>query len=475
MNTLNSFRKKILLSTTLFFSAIITINSSTAFARPAPASGKYTIHWYSGDWGNGRLWSDDDRSKNQQYSKDLGSNKNKLNAFEVCNNMDQDGWFRVEVFEGQGYTGVSRKHEFWTSKNDCKLINLHDYFKNIIRSVKYQGRTDKTGATLDISSTAHQNNSSCHRHWAAGLLSHMVESAGDKFADNSSTINQYDSDFLKYREFWPRLWTKCHYSTLWNDLMNTAELFSVSTTEHDGSTGQTHALVAIADNTAWVTFPGADTDASFKSGYKGGYKAWPSASSGEDVHEYYYDEWTALKNQVSTWLTDNTSSYSNVLITGHSRGGVLAQYMVAELADQLADVRMVVFGSPNAGNKAFIENWCDKSHLATRFYVTHGQYKGIDLLKHGDYEDIITRNKVDVSNTTFPWLNFLAGGTYKPRGMSRTTENYVTGYCDNLNKYRIKASYTGNGLFWQEYAFQIHGMSHYLTALEKEFKDNVDL
>ena len=191
----------------------------------------------------------------------------------------------------------------------------------------------------------------------AALLSRMVE---------KGTKSEQDAAFLESTQYWPDLWEVYHNSDTWTKMMNNATLFTQSTTEYDRSTGKTYALVTISDRVAWLAFPGVSTDANMDSGIHGAFITWPrsaNADPNKDVHAYFYGEWTKLRdNGLAAWFQDHKSAFDKLIVAGHSKGGVLSQYFMADYAPLLPDkiIHFVAFGSPNAGSEAFIQEWANR-------------------------------------------------------------------------------------------------------------------
>ncbi|MCB0524855.1 MAG: hypothetical protein KDC86_10035, partial [Saprospiraceae bacterium] len=123
----------------------------------------------------------------------------------------------------------------------------------------------------------------------AALLSRMVE---------KGTKSDQNSAFLESTQYWPQLWEIYHNSDTWTKMINNATLFTRTTTEYDGSSGNTYALVTISDRVAWLAFPGVSTDANLESGIRGGFITWPwngNTNPGKDVHSFFYQEWLNLR------------------------------------------------------------------------------------------------------------------------------------------------------------------------------------
>ncbi|MCB0535734.1 MAG: hypothetical protein KDD14_26250, partial [Saprospiraceae bacterium] len=185
----------------------------------------------------------------------------------------------------------------------------------------------------------------------AALLSRMVEK-GVKSPD--------EGDFLGPVGYWQDLWDRVSSTETWEKMMNQAVLITKSTKEYDGSTGKTYALLTLSEGVAWLAFPGVSTDANLESGSKGGFITWPghgNTDTGKDVQQYFYAEWKSLEAPVTQWLNNNRSNFDKLIVTGHSKGGVLSQYFLADYADDLSDkdIHFTAFGSPNGGSEAFIQ------------------------------------------------------------------------------------------------------------------------
>ena len=164
-----------------------------------------------------------------------------------------------------------------------------------------------------------------------------------------------------------------------------------------------------------------------------------------------------------------------MIVTGHSKGGVLAQYFIADYAGELSDkvIDLTVFGSPNAGSEFFIKTWAAAPNLRrAKFYTTYGKYSRF-LASTLTIHDIITWKEVDLDRydvfMAIPELFGFDMDKYYPRGLSRSTDKYVTDYAFNLHRQKIKASsgsYTDD-VIRELYAQRIHDDSYYISALKK--------
>ncbi|MCB9315403.1 MAG: ricin-type beta-trefoil lectin domain protein, partial [Lewinellaceae bacterium] len=305
----------------------------------------------------------------------------------------------------------------------------------------------------------------------AALLSRMAE---------KGTKSDQNAAFLESTQYWPDLWEKYHNSDTWTKMMNNATLFTRSTTEYDGSSGKTYALVTIADRVAWLAFPGVSTDANLESGVRGGFITWPwngNTDPSKDVHSFFYQEWLNLRaHGLETWFQDHNSAFDKLIVTGHSKGGVLSQYFMADYAPLLSDkiVHFVAFGSPNAGSEAFIQEWVNRPNLKrVKFYTTQGQY----VKAFGNkvtVDDMITYKELTV-NAAFYYSNadILHEITVYPRGLSRAADQYVTDCSSKLQRQYLQVAEGQYNLtklpVWEAYAKRIHDDSYYLSGLESAY------
>ena len=306
----------------------------------------------------------------------------------------------------------------------------------------------------------------------AALLSRMVE---------KGTKSDQNAAFLESTQFWPQLWDLYRNSPTWTTMMNNATLFTRSTTEYDGSSGKTYALVTIADRVAWLAFPGVSTDANMNSGIHGGFITWPwngNTDPNKDVHGFFYGEWLNLRaNGLEAWFQDHGSAFDKLIVTGHSKGGVLSQYFMADYAPLLSDkiIHFVAFGSPNAGSEAFIQEWANRPNLKrVKFYTTRGQYKKAFGNKV-TVDDMITYEELTI-NAAFYYSNadILHEITVYPRGLSRAAGQYVTDYSNRLQRQYLQVdegvySLQENLPIWEAYAKRIHDDSYYLSGLENAY------
>lgn len=205
---------------------------------------------------------------------------------------------------------------------------------------------------LSLPSRIHTQGTIPYQDEYAALLARMVEQG--KSAP--------DDEFLEPVQYWQHLWNRVSNSATWHQMMKNATLITKSTTEYNGSTGETYALLTYSDGVAWVAFPGVSTQANMESGYKGGFDTWPgngNKDAGKDVHHYFYREWKLLENPVTQWLNARRDQFDKVIVTGHSKGAVLAQYFLADFGDDLPDktLHFTAFGAPNGGSQPFILSW----------------------------------------------------------------------------------------------------------------------
>lgn len=306
----------------------------------------------------------------------------------------------------------------------------------------------------------------------AALLSRLVEK-GVKSPDQG--------DFLGPVEYWQSLWDRVSNTDTWTQMMDNAVLITKNTTEYNGSTGKTYALLTRSGDVAWLAFPGVSTDANMQSGAKGGFITWPgngNTDAAKDVHQYFYAEWKALEGAVIQWLASNKANYSKLIVTGHSKGGVLSQYFLADYGDDLGDkaIHFTAFGSPNGGSEAFIKVWAGRSALKrAKFYTTYGDYKRPDsgsaylIWKTVSIDDIISWKEADEMGGLLS--AFGSGEKYYPRGLSRIADKYVAEYAANLSWQKIK---TSSGSFpdyatKEAYALTIHDDSYYLSGMQDAY------
>lgn len=313
----------------------------------------------------------------------------------------------------------------------------------------------------------------------AGLLARMVEKGVD---------SPTKGDFLGPVAYWQDLWDRCKQSDTWTQLMNNAQLISKSIKESDGSTGTTRALLSVSDHVAWIAFPGVSTDANLQSGKDGKFITWPgrgNTDSQKDVHEYYYAEWKALQGEVTAWLSKQT--FDKLIVTGHSKGGVLSQYFLADYADQLADkvIHFTAFGTPNAGSKAFVQTWAAASNLKRiKCYTTRGSFVNIGSPggiigslfgadNSEEVDDLITWQEAQAS-VSLPGviMSIDVGETYYPRGLSRSVGNYLTDYSSKITRQILTVS-SDEGISKEEYAVKIHDDSYYLSGLQDNAIDPI--
>ncbi|MCB9283888.1 MAG: ricin-type beta-trefoil lectin domain protein [Lewinellaceae bacterium] len=307
----------------------------------------------------------------------------------------------------------------------------------------------------------------------AALLSRMVE---------KGTKSDQNAAFLESTQYWSTLWNAYHNTDTWTTMMNNATLITRSTTEYDGSTGKTYALVTIADRVAWLAFPGVSTDANLDSGVHGGFITWPwngNTDPGKDVHSFFYQEWLNLRaHGLETWFQDHNSAFDKLIVTGHSKGGVLSQYFMADYAPLLSDkiIHFVAFGSPNAGSEAFIQEWANRPNLKrVKFYTTQGQYEKFGGSKV-TVDDMITYKDLTV-NAAFYYSNIdiIHEITVYPRGLSRAADKYVSDCSGRLQRQYLQVAGAKYDLLTlpvrEAYAKRIHDDSYYLSGLESAYFD----
>lgn len=222
----------------------------------------------------------------------------------------------------------------------------------------------------------------------AALLSRMIEKGYATYQNN---------DFLGPVAYWQKLWDRVNGSSTWIQLMDNIVLRQAQRTEYNGSTGITKVLLTRSDRVAWIAFPGVGENdaANLESGTTNDFPKWRGHSD-MDVHQYYFNEYEGLKPQIATWLATHKNEFDKVIVTGHSKGGVLSQYFLADFLDLYPNKRfhLVAFGSPNSGNENFINYWANKSNLIRAvFYTTQGKYYRF-LASNPTISDVITYNSI---------------------------------------------------------------------------------
>jgi len=304
------------------------------------------------------------------------------------------------------------------------------------------------------------------------LLSRMVE---------KGVKSPNDGDVLGPVKYWQDLWNSCSSTDTWTQLLANAQLITQTVTEYDGSKGTTYALVSRSDRVAWVAFPGVSTNANLKSGEKSGFIKWPDKTNfnnNADVHQYFYKEWQTLRDGgLATWLQNNKGQFDKIIVTGHSKGGVLAQYFVADYARVMPAklIHLIAFGSPNSGSEEFIEAWSRIPNLArAKFYTTQGKYKPdpspLDPFPSSStQDDLITWKEAPGFSMEVFTLTVGGGGTVYPRGLSRPVDNYLTDYYYRLDRQYLPVSADGKSK--EDFALTIHDDSYYLSALQQAYKD----
>lgn len=304
------------------------------------------------------------------------------------------------------------------------------------------------------------------------LLSRMVE---------KGVKSPNDGDVLGPVKYWQDLWNRCSSTDTWTQLMANAQLIALPVTEYDGSKGTTYALLSRSDRVAWLAFPGVSTNANLKTGEKSGFIKWPNKTNFNnqaDVHEYFYKEWQTLRDGgVATWLQNNKSQFDKIIVTGHSKGGVLAQYFVADYAWVMPakTIHLVAFGSPNSGSKEFVQAWSRIPNLArAKFYTTRGTFKPAPSILNPvpgstTLDDLITWKEAPGFSMEVFTLTVGGGGTVYPRGLSRPVDNYLTDYYYRLDRQILPVSASGKSN--EDFALTIHDDSYYLAGLQQAYKD----
>lgn len=311
----------------------------------------------------------------------------------------------------------------------------------------------------------------------AALLSRMAE---------KGIKSPADGDFLGPVKHWQDLWDRVSVTATWLEMMDHAVLITKNTTEYDGSTGKTYALLTYSEGVAWLAFPGVSTDANMASGTHSDFITWPGGNNTDQnktVHRYFYKEWKLLKSSVSVWLTENGREFDKLVVTGHSKGGVLAQYFLADYADELSDktIHFTAFGSPNGGSGDFIKTWASYANLdRIKCYTTKGTYEsGItsgDMISatlnplgnsggSTTVHDVITWEEAHAISLDMIGYTYDAGAIYYPRGISRKVDTYLTDYDAKIQRQEIDAGSFGASS-QTEFAWKIHDDSYYLAAMQ---------
>lgn len=307
-------------------------------------------------------------------------------------------------------------------------------------------------------------NADCHDHEYGLLLARVVREA-------TNTIRQYDisEDDIQSTGYFDTVESMCTNTHAWQQIEENAQI-RVETL--DGN--DIRLLLTKADDEAYIAFPGITTE-SILDILDSGFSLWSGADSA-DVHTMFYQQWQAIDHNVKNWLNNSKqANITKVNISGHSRGGVLAQYMLADLGDTTLankDVDLALFGSPNAGNEAFTEAWCNKSSLKNAdFYVTRFKYNGFDIDRRKHYDDLVTWR--DFDNNIVGVAGSLAGIDAYPRGLGRDTESSITDQCGKLqrNQVKVKVSYGDifSDSYWTEVeqsAADVHSTSYYLSGMQ---------
>lgn len=316
----------------------------------------------------------------------------------------------------------------------------------------------------------------CHPDMMAALLSRYIENVANKQDLTSDQIGLNLDDFNPYTQYWGDLWDVCSTSPLMSDLLINGKIFAREVTEIDGVTKHyAMGLATYSGRNAYVAFPGTvyDKDTVTMNQQSAMFGDWEELTNIGEVHEHFWDETDRMFRIGSHF--NNIGTFDTLTVTGHSKGGVMAQYFLRYFQGGalFSDIYLTVFGAPNAGTLEFSSNLCHFDAIKrAKFYITKdsGVYDFI-------YSPRFVFPKKVLSFTDYLGV-FRSGITIFPRGISRYTDYYTTEAC---GKFELETINTfGGGSGWdfatgwlagwtqdQETAIDIHGDSYYLTALER--------
>jgi len=97
----------------------------------------------------------------------------------------------------------------------------------------------------------------------------------------------------------------------------------------------------------------------------------PYAPSGVKVHQGFLSTWTDLKGQVLPLITQalTTSGLSNVVVTGHSLGGAVANLAAVDIWNTFhtrSTISLWTYGSPRVGNSEWVSYFDDFTMYSIR-------------------------------------------------------------------------------------------------------------
>ena len=89
------------------------------------------------------------------------------------------------------------------------------------------------------------------------------------------------------------------------------------------------------------------------------FEEWNELGPGVKLHQGFASSYRDLKEALLRAIRAETSNPSRIRISGHSRGGALAQVAGADLAVEFpqTQIEVVTFASPRVGNQSF-KTWC---------------------------------------------------------------------------------------------------------------------
>ncbi|KAG8857675.1 hypothetical protein FRB96_005693 [Tulasnella sp. 330] len=134
-----------------------------------------------------------------------------------------------------------------------------------------------------------------------------------------------------------------------------------------------------------ISFSGTSSSSQVIADLKGWHVAYPTAdadSKGSQVHAGFWQLYSGVRTLALDALKKGleTREVSEVIITGHSMGGVLSYLFTLDMLDTTVattlsfvpgtPLTIVVLGSPRAGNKALVACWRKRLSL---YRNTHGQ------------------------------------------------------------------------------------------------------
>lgn len=405
-----------------------------------------------------------------------GSDTSKVEAGDVVVLKSKGGRYITERADGDRSTfSATTLPDVWVDTHAARFVVEKALdgevwrFKSVASGNRFTSKaglhTDHTTHFIPQPAIADYN-ADCNDHEYGLLLTRVAREA-------KNTSRQYDISIedVQSTGYFDTVLNTCTNTNAWQQIEQNAQIRVV---EKDGH--YIRVVLSKADNEAYVAFPGVTTE-SFTDVLDSGYQDWPGAAGG-DVHKMFYGQWQAIDSKVSNWLSASAQNHiTKVNLAGHSRGGVLAQYMVADLGNSTlanVEVDLALFGSPNAGNDELTQAWCNMDSLKNaEYYVTRFKYEGWDIARRKWYDDIMAWRDIDSGFTGF--IAYFAGLDAYPRGLGRDTSTRLTDMCGQLKRREINVDIdygsVASDAYWVEVeqsASDVHGTSYYLANIDEK-------